>query len=31
MGIALGYADDYRINEFVSERQPLDQILTLKD
>lgn len=31
MGIALGYSDDYRINEFVSERQPLDQILTVKN
>lgn len=31
MGIALGYADDFRINEFVSERQPLDQILTVRD
>lgn len=31
MGIALGYADDYRINAFVSEREPLDQILTVKD
>lgn len=31
MGIALGHADDYRINAFVSDREPLDQILTVKD
>lgn len=31
MGIALGYADDYRINEFVSDREPLDDILIVKD
>lgn len=31
MGIALGYADDFRINEFVSEREPLERILTVKD
>lgn len=31
MGIALGYADDYTINEFVSEREPIESMLTVKD
>lgn len=31
MGIALGYADDYKINEFVSDREPIDGMLTIKD
>lgn len=30
IGVGLGYADDSRINEFVTERAPLESILTVK-
>ena len=31
MGIALGYADDRRINGFISAREPLGNLLVVKD
>lgn len=31
MGIALGFADDCKINSFVSEREPLENMLVIKD